>query len=306
MTRPGLASMAAAIVASIVISSAVLSAAGLAVPAHADRFLDHLAIQQTTDPKLVAKPALFQYVAKKDVPDVWIVNLGVKFDVLAALEADISKYLELGPAFDYQRNTAADKEQDMLKAGVTLDAYTGALEERAAVALLASSVSYTRDGVKDTSGLQVKGSATIVAKGCAKHWRCVWRPNVTTDLVVADFVYTPLLGLEYDHAFEAAMAVDEGYAVRAVPRLVAAAYLAPSVFGHRVELVADLTARGDLFGSLADGWHPLVKLSGNLYVYRNTAKGEAAGIGIDYIDGEDPDAGLADQTLVQISLKVML
>lgn len=85
-----------------------------------------------------------------------------------------------------------------------------------------------------------------------------------------------------------------------------AAYLIPSVFEHRVELIGDFTWRYDVVGSLKDGSHPLIKLSANLYAYQNSAKKESAGIGVDFVKGEDPDAKFADQTLVQISLKVML
>jgi hypothetical protein len=287
---------------SLAVTIALSMALLIARPAQADSVLDsvlaNLTIQQTTDNKKVAQPALFQYVAKKDAPDVWVVNLGVKFNVLAAANADIAKYIQLGPSLDYQRNTAADKEQDAFKAGVTLDVQTGDVQDHPA-AFISSTVNYARDGVKHISGLQAKSSATVGGKDHEKSWRYIWQPNAITDLFLVDFVYTPLLGVEYDHTFTANMESDKGYVVRGVPRLVTTAYLVPSVFDHRIELIADLTARRDLLGSRAAGWHRLVKLSANLYVYK-----DAAGIGLDYITGEDPDAKFVNQTLVQISLKV--
>lgn len=274
--------------------------------ARADRVLDNISIQQTTDNKLVAKPALFQYVAKKDAPDVWVVNLGVKLDVLAVINNANASLVELGPFVDYQRNTAADKKQDATKAGLAIDAYSGDLEVNPAVALVSSTLNYVRDGVKDTEGIQAKAGVTPVMKGCAKRIECIWRPNVTTNLVVADFIYWPIVAVEYDQSLKAEMASDEGYVVRVAPRFVAALYLVPSVFKHRVEVIADLTGRQDVIGSLADGWHPLFKLSFNLYAYKNSAKSESAGIGVDYVQGEDPDAKFVHQQLVQISLKVQL
>lgn len=195
-----------------------LVAVGTTGAARAERFLDYLTVQQSLDTKLVAKPALFQYVAKKDMPDVWVVNLGAKFDVMAATERAIASYLELGPSFDYQRNTAADKEQNAIKAGLSLDAISGDVQDWPAIAAISSTVNYAHDGVKKTSGLQAKTSVSLVTKGCGKRPSCVYLPSVTTNLVIADIVYTPLLGAEYDHVFKATTDVDKGYAVRVVPR----------------------------------------------------------------------------------------
>jgi hypothetical protein len=268
-------------------------------------WLDHLTITQSLDPKLVAKPALFQYVHKKAAADVYIVNLGARYDLLGALASGATSYLELGPSLDIQENTAADKAQKALKAGVSLDAQTGSLTRAPVLAAISASLNYVRDDVKHTSGAQAKAYVTLVARGCGKAAACVYRPNVFTDLTLFDLTYGPYVGVELDDTLRAATAAEEGAVARVVARLFVALYVLPAVFQHRVELLGDFTIRDDVLGGLKDGAHPLAKLSANLYVYKDSSKKRAAGIGLDFTKGEDPDAKFQDQTLAQISLKVM-
>jgi hypothetical protein len=280
------------------LAAAALIAAAPLVAAGAE-LLDRLTLRQTIDPKMVAKPALVHGVWSRTSADSWDIAAAVRYDLAFGW---LAEYSELTPFVDYQRNTAIEKEQDQLKAGMAADANLGDLSTRNAIAALSAQLGYARDRVNRSDGLLGRVAVTIVARGCGLEPSCFWRPNVESDLVAFSFSYTPLLGMEYEQTFDAKDPATEGDALRVFARLQASVFPAARLFRHRIQLLADIAVRRDLGGSLAREWHSFTQLGASVFPYR-AEKDRAAGIGLDYVHGQDPDAKLAAQDFWRLTFK---
>jgi hypothetical protein len=164
-------------------------------------------------------------------------------------------------------------------------------------------IAYARDGVKTTDGIQALVTYTHFFVGQHKAWlpnnEHLFHPQLS-------MMYSPSAGFEFDRA-SSGPAVDAGQAIRLVLSLTLAAYPLRAMTEEHLELTASLSSRSDLqksFTSYDGRQHTLLTLASTYYFLKESKR--TAGIGVTFVDGEDPSKGFAQQRSVQIGLRLQM
>jgi hypothetical protein len=252
-------------------------------------------VRESLDAKVVPQPAFLTYLMPATGKDTTSVGIGAQYNFS-------SDQLEWGPTFEYAKNTATDKRQDMLKAGLAADWTAGDLVAHPVVPLLRGKANFARDAVKDTHGVQLSGSYTPLFRGHQRDPRFWYIPNIESQISGIIFLYSPSVGLEYDDVRTAPPGQPTGTATRWYWR-VATVITGSGRLRNLVEVTADYADRHDFSGSLAHGTHDFFQGGVNLYVVRikDDKHDRSAGVGVAYVNGEDPAKGFQPQTFTRVS-----
>lgn len=241
---------------------------------------------------------------------------------------------ELSPFVEIQKNTAQTKPQDVLLAGVALNTTLLNVVEHLWTPIIDGKINFKRDRVGGTRGMQgallfTPFIARGVLGGRPKKAQQVWfLPNNPTKILgtsSADprlnlfwFEYNPYVGFEYEGAYRATKELSTGTAVRFLARLKLSFDVAPDYWQavpviSGIQLVGDGYVRQDITDSIEkkDDTHPLGKVSLNLDIFKQEGEQEgtivrSAGIGLDYLIGEDPANGFEEQQVLRVTFKVKL
>jgi hypothetical protein len=261
-----------------------------ATPSH---WFDNLIVRESLDAKLVPQPAFLTLLLPKDGKNTTAVGVGAQYNLSNAS-------VEWGPTLEYAKNTAADKPQDSLKAGVAADWTTLDIIEHPIGPIIRGKAAFARDGVKGTRGVQLSTSVTPLFRGCGGK-RC-FSPNVEIVLPGSLLIYSPSAGLEYDDVTRAPAGKPHGSVTRWFWR-IGAAVTATGALHDRLELTADYADRHDFSGPRTDGVHDFFQAGLNLFFVRvKTEKQDrAAGVGLAYVNGEDPTKGFQSQAFTRVS-----
>jgi hypothetical protein len=259
------------------------------------KWYDRLQIRESLDTKLVPQPAFLTILMPEDKERTTSAGIGLQY----TLGNDV---LEWGPTLEYAKNTATDKEQDSLKAGLAFDWHAGDLIERPVIPLLRGKASFARDGVKDTEGLQFFTSVTPLFRARGGDPRYWYVPNIQSLFGRVAFLYSPSIGFEHDNVSSAPTDAATGSVTRWYWR-VGTLVSAGGPTRDRVEITVDFASRDDIAGDLADGTHDFFQSGINVFFYRvkDDKRDRAAGIGFAYVNGEDPTKGFQAQTFKRVS-----
>lgn len=262
----------------------------------ATRWFDQLTIRESLDTKLVAQPAFLTLLMPRDGKNTTAVGIGAQYNFATA-------NIEWGPTLEYAKNTAADKPQDSLKAGLAADWTPGDLAAQPFIPLLRGKANFARDGVKDSRGVQVSTSFTPLSRGHGRDPHFWYIPNTESAFPGFLFLYSPSVGFEYDDVTTAPTGKPKGAVTRWFWRM-GTVLTATGRFRNLVEVTADYADRRDLSGGSADGVHDFFQGGVNIFFVRikNEKQDRAAGIGFAYVNGEDPTKGFQSQAFTRVSL----
>lgn len=270
-------------------------AATPAAPAKTPWF-DNLTVRESLDTKLVPQPAFLTLLMPKDGKSTTAVGIGAQYNFSNA-------NVEWGPTLEYAKNTAADKPQDSLKAGLAADWTVGDLVDHISVPVFRGKAAFARDGVKGTRGVQASAAYTPLFHEHAMDPHFWYVPNAESAFPGFLFLYSPSVGLEYDDVTRAPAGKPRGAVTRWFWR-VGTVVTATGRLRNLVEVTADYADRRDLSGSRADGVHDFFQGGVNIFFVRvkTDKQDRAAGIGFAYVNGEDPTKGFQSQTFTRVSL----
>lgn len=240
----------------------------------------------------VAQPAIFQITIPDEEKAKLRVGMGLIYDLIDSNKA------ELGIFVDYQKNTSADKEQDVIKIGTNMEWQIFDLTKTSTNSpVILSKFNYKNDVIKKAKSIQASVAYTHISRGGLGFW-----PNTT--IALSDFLkftYSPLLGFEYENIISADDESKKGNIIRGNFQCAMSVFPNASKWRERLELTISYTYKKDFMDSTNEDIdnHSLFKAGINLYFIK---KGDRlAGIGFSYINGEDPSTGFQKQELIEIS-----
>jgi len=248
--------------------------------------------------KEVAQPAFFQIVRPFGGDPVASVNAGVRVDACA------TPLLTTGLFSEYLWNTATDKRQNTVRAGVDAEWQVREISSAAHTnsPLLLIQANYKNDNEKKNESAQAVVTYTHVFRN--EPWpapNATWRPSE-----VLDITYAPFIGVVAEQVFRAQDPTREGTILRGVFQLDANLYPLGVRLDRRVELNGSYAYRYDITDgtSEADDHHPYFRGALNVFFFRDENK--SAGASLAYIDGEDPTRGFEDQRLWQLGFTLRI
>jgi hypothetical protein len=262
---------------------------------------DRFHIWQNLDTsKKVTQPAFLQLTFPDEGEKSLVLGLGLKYDVVP------NGLMDLGFFAEYSRNTQKDKEQDVLKAGMAMEWQIFKLGQKylSHSPILIAKINYKRDGIKDTGSLQGALAYTHVFKGRGDRFGFPL-PNTTFLPKVLAFTYSPLLGLEYEKIYNSGAGGLKGDVLRGYFQLEAALYPLAKKWKRKLELELTYIYRRDITNSISEmnRTYKLLKTGISWYIL-TIKKMWWTGIGLTYVNGEDPSIGLEKQKYLQIGLKL--
>jgi hypothetical protein len=282
----------------VFVLACVLSAA----PSRAQSWLDRTVVRQDLNTKNdVPQPAFLQITVPEGKSTLVAAGVGMVGNVID------STLLTLGPSFEYLRNTEISRPVDSLKAGM-------AFEWQTRVAAPASNgidnspvfdgkVAFVRDGIRESSGVQALLTYTHVFVGRHRHWlpnnEHLFHPELSV-------VYSPSVGIEMERDGQGP-AADAGQAVRAVAVVTVVAYPLRARVEQRLECTASVSSRSDMVKTLASyegRQHTLVSVGVNFYLLKQARR--SAGVGVTFVDGDDPSKGFEQQRVLLAGFRLQL
>jgi len=254
--------------------------------------------QNTNVKKDIASPAFVTFTRPAGGTATRQIGIGILAGVFSKAGSGIDGLI------DYQNNTAVSKEQDVFKLGASAHWRLTNLDKHAASPLLAFRSNFKNDAVKTSRSWQTAVGGTVLFKGS----HVVPLPNVIRIFGNAfDFVYFPYVGLEFETTYRAADPLAEGNVVRLVGTLSLAIYPAARQLNNRLEFTSSYNVRRDLRDTTneIEQTHPLFNGQINYFFFKSEKRGEF-GVGVTYVNGQDPDQGFAKQNYWQLGLKIRL
>ena len=120
------------------------------------------------------------------------------------------------------------------------------------------------------------------------------------------FEYNPYIGFEYENILKSDDPEQEGNILRLLVNIRISVLPLPKVFKEKVEFIFNYYWRNDIVDDIEknDSSHTFFKASLLFKLFRDDFK--SAGIGIDYVYGEDVYKGFKKQNFVQATLKLLL
>ncbi len=260
---------------------------------------DRLLVKQSLDTKLTSEPAYLNFIAPSGKSTWLSIGLGIRYD------ASPTPNMELGPFIEYSKSTEIEKEQSNFKAGASYDWTIFDLAENSSSPIVVGKTNYNRDGIKETEGLQFSSSLTVLFRGKGKRAEYFYIPNIISSLGVVDFLYSPYLGFEYEDIIRTKGNSTSASISRILGRMLVGIYPFSDSLDNRLEVLSDFTFRHDIVNHTAseDNDHPILKVSANYYFLKDAKTKKSVGIGVTYINGEDPASGFDQQQLVRLSLQ---
>lgn len=263
--------------------------------------------ESADDKNRLEKPASFFFEIPSEGHDSYSIDAGLKINVLAPQAASEA---EFGPKIEYHRKTTTDKEQDNFQAGAAGGILLGELvdldpEPVAACAwYLSASAAYKRDNAKKTEG----GLYKVQFSPLYTPWHLNYL-GPTNDLHL--YLFAPTAGVEVDDATKTEVSAKDGTTVRGHAGVDISLYPFQQAIRdmvHRRQALEiavglhhwwDLSESGGIDDS-RDG-HDLLKVGATFYFAEN----KKVGLGVEYVNGENPSEGLDKQKLSRLSLKLL-
>jgi hypothetical protein len=267
-------------------------------------YLENIDVRETLDSKRTPQPAFVTVTKAAGQKLEGQIGAAIKYDIASAFNAQT--WLTFGPSIEYHRNTATKKPQDIFEAGLTAELQPLDLANYAATPVAALKATYKRDGEDKTSGYSLAAQEFLLFRGAGKDVLGIWKPDRLTSLYIADVSYIPWIGIEHERVFQAKDGAPTGHATRILFKIQASIFLLPRWTQHKIETLIEYSFRRDALDTLdpIDQKHSLLKLSLNWYLLEE--EDFSAGLGLDFVKGEDPTKGLAETQYWMLAAKLRL
>lgn len=251
--------------------------------------------QSTADKNTIEKPAQFQFVSPQDGGDnSYAIDVGLTARFWGGLVGDNNTW-ELGPTVEYHKQTLATKPQDNLQAGLNSILVVGDVTEGMGH-YFQGVAKFKRDTKNTGNGFLGQLDYTPLDKhlwlGQARGW-----PELK-------FLWQPTIGLQYESSDDVAKTKNSGDAFRGKANAEIGIYPLATTLQKRLELVGRFTywyrfADSGEYRNLPTD-NRLWNASLNFYFDEDSH----FGVGVDYVNGSDPERGLAKQELITASFKM--
>lgn len=248
--------------------------------------------------KEVAQPAFVQLTRPDSGRSSGTVSGAVRYNLCDGT------LLTIGPFAEYQWSNVTDRRLNTLRAGLSAEWQVREISASTASnsPLLLTQANFRSDREANTEGVQLVAQLTWVFR--AQTWPA---PNATWRIGrVADFVWSPQIGVIVDHVEQAASETSEGTIVRGVGQVDASLFPAGQQLGRRLELFGSYVRQRDLSDptSELDDDHAFARFGANVFFVRDATR--TAGVSVVRVRGEDPARGFARQRYWQVGLTLRL
>jgi len=265
--------------------------------------------QSVADKNAADKPAQIQLTEPNGGSASWSTDVGMTLSVPPHLFWETNSLFEGGATFEYHRQTATDREQNALLAGLTASYLIGDVTSWSWSQFVESKVQYKDDHEKSAEGLQLLLDYIPVKP---RGWFRIGRAmdlggvfgkgrNEWLQLLVQ-----PTFGFDYDGVYDAPQGKPTGDIGRFYANIETALYPAggADLLGKRLEIFAQysnwviLGASSGLrsSGDTQDFW------TAGLRFYFD--QGRHVGVGLSYYDGENPRTARPKQQFFQAALEL--
>lgn len=249
--------------------------------------------------KEIAQPAFFQITAGRGFTPKIAAGLGLKVDLLAE-----SSFM-LGPFTEILWNTDIAKVQKNVRAGLDAEWIICQLGPLDFAPTMKMQVNYKGDYVGKTRGGQAFVSFIPVFNN--SEWplpNTIWRPFGE----IIDIQYAPSVGTMLDNVTEADISTKVGPIWRAITQVDVLLRPFADSLNNRIEFSGTFAYRGDFSDptSETDNDHPYNKIGITYYPVKDDSAKIAMGVGLSYIDGEDPTKGFEIQKYWQFGLTMKM
>lgn len=212
------------------------------------------------------------------------------------------------PFMEWQRNTIADKKQNVFLSGLSFQTYLRKIKPgMVAFPMLVSAVNYKHDNIKSTEGAQASLYFSLIFIDRPNTFYPL--PGALNENPVMNFVYDIYLGAEFESRSQVLVAAHKGEVWRGYGRITGTFYPAPGPLDERLELVPEFVYRHAFSNSSTaeKDVNRFLKLSANVVLAKKSKSGIAdVKIGYDYVKGSDPTAGFDEQNIHTITLKLKI
>jgi hypothetical protein len=265
-----------------------------AAQAQSSHFLSRVNLRAAVfDKNAVEKPAQFQATWPAGAKTYYSIDAGLTLDLVSPRSPSAASW-KVGPFVEYHRKTQLKQEQDSLLAGVSVLNTAG--DPATASHYTQLKGEYKRDAVKSTESAQgsllymplVPRYAVGLARG-PDSLRVVWQPAV---------------GVEFERVAKAAPGRPTGSVARLNAGVDVAFYPADGRLHKRLEVAFSWMYWRDVAerSGLDDGRDSHRQWKGTLSYALDAAA--HVSVGLEFLDGENPSKGLADQRYAQFALRL--
>lgn len=270
-----------------------------------DRFTKEYGLkirQSIKDQNQISKPATFQWVSPSDSDDSYSVDIGASINLLPATSTLIDQWY-IGPSIEYHKNTLSTASKDSLLAGANF--------------IYSEGVSFDHEGKMDPWMDYIYGS--LLYKDDHIHAKDSFfsdlnyaplslrlfiglRKPLIPDLL--EFAWQPSVGIQFERSEDVDRTGNSGDALRGRASVDAAFYPFSSALDNRLELIGTFTYWNRMSDSGA-----YAERSKNLSAFKATAnwyldEKDHFAIGLDYVEGDNPQEAFFDDETWKLSLKI--
>lgn len=255
----------------------------------------HLSLRQgIADKNMVEKPATFQWVHTAGESDSSSIDMGLTFWIRD------DEHWNIAPALEYHRQTLTAKKQDNFQGGLTIYNITGDVTQGLATNNQAT-ITWKDDRINTGSAALTKVTCTLLD------------PKLDIGLGSAislgslKVLWQPTGGLQYESAENVRKSGQSGKTAHAYANLEVGFYPWAKELRDRFEIVVRKTAwrnfsASSAFARLYDRTQTL--FNGTVTYYFDPNK--HIGLGLDYVNGQNPEQGLQKQESTTLSLKLKI
>ncbi len=260
-----------------------------------------------------AKPAIASFTIPDQKDNSYLINAAIGLDISSLFLDRDSKLISISPHVEYNRNTLIDKEQNLFISGLAFDWVIPG--ERKFTPRIIASQKYSHNYEKQIQSLQ--GDILLAPKwiGFNTDFKNFWVPD---NFVKAGengtfgFEYVPSFGLEFDHRYKATADSLVGNIYRFVAKLETNIYLFPKFdpdgkyLYYNCQLSVDYNYRNEFANSSSDPLpgNDYLTVSLDYVLFKNDDVDTR--IGIDYVNGSNPNQGFEKQNYYCLSFKIKM
>lgn len=245
-----------------------------------------------------------QLTFSKEKENFYQVDIAFRLNVVPE---DLLSRVEIGPFFEHHRNTQIDKEQDVLKAGASLDINFGDLSKQSWIPVLMGKANYMADGVKNSDSFQGNVIVTALFRGKKLDPKYFWVPNIAVRLAGFEFTYEPSFGLEYQFTDKSGAEPSDGSVVRFLGQIKGVLHPFAVQLKKRLALSAGFDRRILVSDSqnLEDN-STLFKAAAEIILFGTGSSKRRAGVSLTFVKGQDPSNGFQNQEFTNIAFTLKL
>jgi hypothetical protein len=261
--------------------------------------------QSVFDKTELQQPAAFQWVKPSGGGSSYAIDAGLTWNVMNYLERttnfdELVSHVMLGPSVEYHRNTQIKSLQDTFEAGLTALYVGGGYRYDEVGYYLQATGQYKDDRINTGKGAQVLLSGAPICQALAMGGvanAAKWDPGWL------QWTWQPIVGLQYASADNVFKTNQSGEVGRLKGNVALGVYPWGKMLDQQIE--------GDVretywYDEAQEGAYDGHGRGQNLFEATGTFwfdVAQNAGLGIDYMRGENPEQGFSRQETVTLSLK---